>query len=122
MEFTVSNVFIYGSIIIFSIGVFGVLINKNLVKIALAIGIMELGVNLFLVALSYFSGSIIPIITKFTPEIINKMADPLPHALVLTSIVIGLGTTALSLVLIDNYYKKRKTLIIENFTETGDEE
>ena len=43
--------------------------------------------------------------------------DPLPQALVLTAIVIGLGTTALMLAYAFKLYEKRRTLDIDKFTD-----
>ncbi len=92
------------------VGIFGILTKKNIIKILLALNLMETGINLFVVATGYFAGSKTPIITEsFTSSSVN-FADPLPHALVLTSIVIGLGTTALALTLTLNHFHEHKHL------------
>lgn len=98
-----------GSLII--VGIFGVLTKKNIVKILLAINLVETGVNLLVVALGYFQDGKTPIIedTVVGAEPL-LFVDPLPHALVLTSIVIGLGTTALALALTLRYYRAKRSL------------
>lgn len=71
---------------------------------------METGINLFVVSTGFFKGGKTPIITETVSASKLAFVDPLPHALVLTSIVIGLGTTALALTLTLNYYREHRTL------------
>ncbi len=105
--------------VLFLIGLFGVLTRKNIIKILVSLSITETAVNLFLIAVGYIEGAKAPILTKTIGSIsINslKFVDPLPQALVLTAIVIGLGTTALSLTIAIKLYKNYKTL---NITKMG---
>lgn len=92
------------------VGIFGMLTRKNIVRILLAVNILETGVNLLLVGLGYFPGGKAPIITSAISASNLPFVDPLPQALVLTSIVIGLGTTALALAITLRYYRSRRTL------------
>jgi NADH-quinone oxidoreductase subunit K/multicomponent Na+:H+ antiporter subunit C len=98
-----------------AVGIYGVLTKTNIIRILLALNILETGINLLVVALGYFEGGKTPIIRKavsgtMQAESALPFVDPLPHALVLTSIVIGLGTTALALSLTLRYYRNHKTL------------
>ncbi len=80
------------------VGIFGLISQKNVIKIIISISIMENAVNLFLVVIGYRRGGIAPIITERIYEGVQfaeKAVDPLPQAMVLTSIVIGLGVMAL---------------------------
>ena len=101
-----------GSLIL--VGIYGVLTKTNVIRILLALNILETGINLLIVALGYFEDGETPIIQQVVeggrPL---QFVDPLPHALVLTSIVIGLGTTALALGLTIRYYEKQKTLELQ---------
>ncbi len=81
-------------VILLSIGLYTVLFKKNLIKIIMGIAIMQNGANLFLVSLAYRDGYYAPI---FTSAESTDMVMPTAHALTLTSIVIGLATTALML-------------------------
>lgn len=95
------------------IGLLGLITRSHLIKLLLSLNILETGVNLLLVVLGYTNGAQVPIIHKgldLSQAIL--FADPLPQALVLTSIVIGLGTTALALILIVNYYYKTGKLTL----------
>ncbi len=78
--------------LLFSVGVYAVLSKKNLIRIILGIVIAEYAANLFLILLCWKRGGDAPILYPGAGEQI--MVDPLPQALVLTSIVIGLATTA----------------------------
>ncbi len=82
------------------VGLYAILTQKNLIRIILALGLMEAGVNLLIVASGAGADAKAPILSSLTKAgDLGRFADPLPHALVLTSIVIGLAVTALALVL-----------------------
>ena len=80
-------------ILLFVIGLYGVLVKRNLLKIAIGLIIMEYAIFLFFAVIGYREGGTAPIITEGVEGAI--FVDPLPQALVLTAIVIGLATTAL---------------------------
>lgn len=87
------------ALLLMVIGLYVVVAKKNVVKIILGIAILEYAVNLFLLLLGYRSGGAAPIRTAEDPQSTAAFAagvvDPLPQALILTSIVIGLGCLAL---------------------------
>jgi multicomponent Na+:H+ antiporter subunit C len=76
------------------IGIVTVLMKRNIIKILLGINILESAVNLFLVSLGYREGGVAPIFTLAPSDL---MVLPTPQALTLTSIVIGVATSALVL-------------------------
>lgn len=115
----VTATFLISTFSLILIGIFGLLTRKNIVKILLAVNIMETGVNLLLVGLGYFPGGRAPIITSSISAGNLPFVDPLPQALVLTSIVIGLGTTALALAITLRYYRSRRTIEFEADAEDG---
>ena len=96
--------------ILFLVGLYGVIVKRDLVKIILALGIMGYAANLFLVLIGYRNNSIYPILSE--GKKIVPMVDPLPQALVLTSIVIELGTTAMLVALAIRLFGKYKTFDI----------
>ncbi len=84
------------------IGVFGVITQKNLIKIIISVSIIEAAVNLFLIFVGYRAGGEAPIITERfadTAEFARLSVDPFPQAMVLTSIVISVSLTALLIVI-----------------------
>jgi multicomponent Na+:H+ antiporter subunit C len=96
--------------ILFLVGLYGVLTKRDIVKIILSLGIMGYAANLFLVLVGYKANSIYPILSE--GKEIASMVDPLPQALVLTSIVIELGTTAMIVALAIKIFDKYKTFDI----------
>ncbi|HDQ45631.1 MAG TPA: cation:proton antiporter [bacterium] len=95
---------------LFLVGVYGLLTKRDLIKLILSLAIMGYAVNLFLVLFGYRSGAAYPIVTEGAAP--GPMVDPLPQALVLTSIVIELGTTALLVALAIRLVEKYKTFDI----------
>ena len=80
--------------LLFAIGLYGVLVKRNLIKIIIGLTIMEYAIFLFFAVIGYVREGTPPIIVKGLEEGVT-FVDPLPQALVLTAIVIGLATTAL---------------------------
>jgi multicomponent Na+:H+ antiporter subunit C len=108
-----TTLFLLSAFSLVLVGIYGILTRRNLVRILLALNIMETGINLLLVAFGYFEGGKTPIITgPVDAASASGFVDPLPHALVLTSIVIGLGTTALALTLTLRFFHKHRTLVL----------
>ena len=83
------------------IGFYGVLSRRNIVKIVISLLVIEYGIHLLLVLQGYRIAGVPPIVDpETTNEILqHQSVDPLPQALVLTSIVIGLGVLALMVAL-----------------------
>jgi multicomponent Na+:H+ antiporter subunit C len=92
------------------IGLYAVIFKRNLIKIVIGITLIECGVNLFLITLAYRKGSTAPIYTASPGGI---MSLPVPHALTLTSIVIGVAVLALMLSLVIHIYKHYGTLDVK---------
>ncbi len=93
--------------IVIIIGLYAALFKRNLIKIVIGISLIESGVNLFLVSLGYREGGIAPIYTN-APS--TYMVLPTPQALTLTSIVIGVATTAMLLAFCVVIYRHYGTL------------
>lgn len=79
------------------IGIYGVLSRRNIVKIVISLLVIEYGIHLFLVLQTYRPDGVPPIVEPGADvsQWLQKSVDPLPQALILTSIVIGLGVLAL---------------------------
>ena len=100
---------------LFCLGIYCVLRKRNIIKIIVGIIIAEYAVNLFFILVAYRVNGRAPI---FSPEAeISHMVDPLPHALVLTAIVIGLASTALLVGIAMRIYEKYKTFDITKIRE-----
>ena len=76
-------------------------------------------VGLVLVSIGHMLGRTAPILNDEVPvaEAAQRIIDPVPQALVLTAIVIGLGVTALMLAYAYKLYKTHGSLDISKYTE-----
>jgi multicomponent Na+:H+ antiporter subunit C len=101
-------------LVLIGVGLYGAVVKKNVVKIVIGLGIMDYGINLFLILLGYRRNGVAPITDRTTDmaEFVRTTVDPLPQALVLTSIVIGLGITALMVALCVRLYERYGTFDI----------
>ena len=97
-------------LVLFSIGLYCILVKRNLIKIIIGLVIIEYSVNLAFILFGYRFAGRAPIFAA--DQTIKNMVDPLPQALVLTSIVIGLATTALIAAIAIRIYDRYKTFDI----------
>jgi multicomponent Na+:H+ antiporter subunit C len=107
-----SNVPYLAVVALMAIGLYIILFKRNLIKLAMGITLLETGVNLFLITLAYRHGETLsaPVFTSLIldKDLTPSYSLPIPHALTLTSIVIGVATTALLLAFFMQLYKKFK--------------
>nr|WP_177159647.1 cation:proton antiporter subunit C [Anaerobranca gottschalkii] len=109
MEFIralITNYYYFVSILLFLIGFHTMLTHSNLIKKVIGMNIMETSIFLFFVAIGYVDGKNAPILNEKAVGYIN----PLPSALILTGLVVGVSLTAFSLSLIVKLYKYYGTL------------
>jgi multisubunit Na+/H+ antiporter MnhC subunit len=102
-------------VLLLSIGIYCVAVKKNLIKMVIGIIIMEYAVNLFLVCLGYRTGGVDPILGANGPA--ARLMDPLPQAMALIAIILGLATTLLTVALALQIYKKYGTFDITKMRE-----
>ena len=102
-------------LMLFCCGLYCILRKRNIIKIIIGVIISEYAVNLFFILAAYRLEGRSPIFSRET-EILN-MVDPLPQALVLTAIVIGLATTALLVAIAMRIYEKYGTFDITKIRE-----
>ena len=102
-------------LLLFCIGIYAVVSQRNLIKIIVGLIIAEHALNLFFILVAYRRDSRAPIL--LTDLSAAPMVDPLPQALVLTAIVIGLATTALLIALAMRLYAKYGTYDIAKIKE-----
>ncbi len=97
-------------LVLFCVGLYAILVKRNLIKIILGIIIIEYAINLFFILAAYRLEGRAPILAP--GQIVKNMVDPLPQALVLTAIVIGLAVTALIVSIAVRVYEKYGTFDI----------
>jgi multicomponent Na+:H+ antiporter subunit C len=86
---------------IFMVGLWGVVTKANLIKKVMGLTIINSAVVLLFVYYGSLSGETAPILGSR-----EEMVDPLPQALMLTAIVVGICIVALALVLVYRLYLK----------------
>lgn len=98
-------------VLLFLWGIYIMVTRYNLVKKLIGMYLMQTSVIFFLVTTSAKKGATVPILLSTTgivqPEV---YANPLPHVLTLTAIVVGVATLGVSLALADAIYKKYGSL------------
>jgi multicomponent Na+:H+ antiporter subunit C len=86
-------------IALFLLGLYGILASTNLMRKLMAMNILQVAVIYFFIALAVKVPGTIPIL-RATHDETTVYANPLPHALMLTAIVVGVATTGVALALL----------------------
>lgn len=79
------------ALLLFLIGIYGLLVHKNIIKSIISISIMDVSIILFFLGINYEKNMLPPIGN------IEYVADPVPQALMITAIVIGVSVTSVAL-------------------------
>lgn len=83
-------------ILLMMIGLYIVIAHGNLIKKIIGLTILQTSVFIFYISMAKVEGGTAPILDSK----IILYSNPLPHALILTAIVVGIATMALGLALI----------------------
>ena len=116
MSFLADYIYYIGAFGLILTGLYIILVKHNLIKVIIGLGILDTGVNLFLISVGYITEGTAPIFSR--PGISSEhMVDPVPQALVLTAIVIGVAVLALALSLAIRLYQHYGTLNLRKIRE-----
>lgn len=85
--------------ILFFLGVYGMVLSKNYMKKLMAMNVMQVAVIYFYLCFAQKDGGMLPVLDGITNNP-NAYINPLPHGLMLTAIVVSLGTTGVALALL----------------------
>ena len=118
-KFNLESITLITGIILVLIGIWGLLTQKNLIKMVIGFTLFDTGIHIIMVSIGYVKNRTAPIIDQSVNinDVGNSVVDPVPQALVLTAIVIGLGITALMLTYVLKMYQKKKSLEINNYND-----
>ena len=116
----ISNIVLATGFTLILIGFWGMLTQRNILRIIIGFSLIDTGIHIVIVALGYVANGTAPIIdSALNPaEAPSLVVDPIPSALVVTAIVIGLSVTAVMLAYAIRLYDAKKTLSIDAFTES----
>ncbi|MCT4542684.1 MAG: cation:proton antiporter subunit C [Vallitalea sp.] len=92
-------------IALFFIGMYGLIARRNIIKTIISIGIIQSGIILFFLTINFSRNSIPPI----GQNLGKATSDPLPQALMITAIVIGISIIAVSLTMFITLYHRYGT-------------
>ncbi len=93
------------------IGMFGILIKRNLIKKMIGMTIFQLSTILFFVTAASKWGGTVPVLDlRLGDPQAAQYINPLPHCLMLTAIVVGVATSGVAFALIISTYHRFKTL------------
>ena len=85
--------------ILFFLGIYGMVLAKNYMKKLMAMNVMQVAVIYFYLCFAQKDGAMVPVLDGITNNP-NAYINPLPHGLMLTAIVVSLGTTGVALALL----------------------
>ncbi len=109
-----------GSLILLTIGLVGALTKKNLFKIFLSLAIAEASLFIYFIGMHFEVGKVAPILTDEVTEFSLNMVDPVPQAMILTTIVIAIAVLSLALSFIINYFKLTNNMRVNQMDELGE--
>ncbi|SRR5690606_19274226 len=102
--------------ILFMAGTY-LILSRSLLRIILGVSLLTHGLHLLIMTMAGLKGGAAPILGEE-----SAYTDPLPQALILTSIVISFGVTSFFLVLAYRAYKELKTDDMEQLRGQDDEQ
>lgn len=88
------------ALVLFFIGIYGLLARRNIVKTVISLGIIQSAIILFFLTINYEPNRLPPLGDVTTANAV----DPIPQALMITAIVIGVAVTAVSLTMFISLY------------------
>jgi len=126
---TQGTLYLASALVLILVGLACALLKRNLLRMVLGFAIMDTGVHLLIASVGFLPGRTAPIIDDpglFTDPgalgdagslmvAAERVVDPVPQALVLTAIVIGVGVTALMLAYIVRLFAREGTLDVSAF-------
>ena len=95
--------------ILFSLGLAGMIVCNNYMKKLICMNIMQVAVIFFFLCLGQKNGGTIPVAVGEAVKA-SEYINPLPHGLMLTAIVVSLGTTGVGLSLLLRIREKYGTV------------
>jgi multicomponent Na+:H+ antiporter subunit C len=105
----------WGVIVLLLVGLYAMVVKKNLIKKIIGMNIFQTAIILFYVSVGAKKGATIPIIMHGSGDSSHLLhsvdyINPLPHVLMLTAIVVSVATLGVALALALNIYSQYGTL------------
>lgn len=85
--------------ILMALGIFGMIVSGNYMKKLMCMNILQVSIIFFFLTFGQKNGATLPVVLEHLLGA-ESYINPLPHALMLTAIVVSLGTTGVGLALL----------------------
>jgi multicomponent Na+:H+ antiporter subunit C len=105
MNFSIIELF---ALVMFFMGLYGLIVSKNVIKSIVFVSVMEMAVIMYWIGLGFRIG-MVPPVQEFLYEDMAYIADPLPQALMITAIIIGMAVTATNIIMLITLVRKVKS-------------
>ena len=103
------NIVEISAVAVFFIGFCGLIVSRNIIKSIIYVVLVEAAVIMFWLGIGYRSGLIPSPPIGVELEGLAYVADPLPQALTLTAIIIGLSLTAVNITIGISLFRKHRS-------------
>lgn len=118
LPFIVAKYNYWAAVVLLLIGLYGMIAKNNLMKKVIGMSIFQTAIILFYISVGEKKGASIPIIREghgvagSTTPVIEAVAyaNPLPHVLMLTAIVVGVGTLGVALAILQKIQRVHSTI------------
>ena len=116
----IATVVLTTGLVLMLIGVWGMLTHRNILRIIISLSLIGTGTHILIVAIGYVRNGTAPIVDRAlsVAEAPARAVDPIPSALVVTAIVIGLAVTGVLLAYAIRIADAKKTLSIDALRES----
>ncbi len=117
----------WAALVLLLIGLYGMIAKNNLLKKVIAMSIFQSAIILFYVSMGDKKGSTIPILLHGHGEHgalaidPSQYANPLPHVLMLTAIVVGVSTLGVALAVLQKIHRVHGTIEEDEILESIEE-
>jgi multicomponent Na+:H+ antiporter subunit C len=109
MEFFIGRYPFLFTLLLFLIGLYGILGKQNLVKKLIGMNIMQAAVILFFIVHANKWNATVPVRSEELGQLAANYMNPIPHTLMLTAIVVSVATTGVALSLIIKIYRRHRS-------------
>jgi multicomponent Na+:H+ antiporter subunit C len=111
LDFIVGHYAYWFTIILLTIGLYGMMFKRNLIKKTIGLAIFQSAVVLFYVSIASKWGATVTVLDPNIPvDQVSSYLNPLPHTLMLTAIVVGVATLGVAYSFLIAIYNRYKTL------------
>ncbi|MFH1459060.1 MAG: NADH-quinone oxidoreductase subunit K [Candidatus Omnitrophota bacterium] len=97
--------------VLFCVGIYGLLIKKNIIKLIISLIIINYSIHIFLILIGFRWQGAAPVLE--TGGKLTLIVDPLPQAIVLVLLIVNMSAIALLIAVAMKLYQKFKTFNIK---------